>query len=102
MKKCLCGGPLAEGFEEREGVKLKGMRCRKCGEIYVPSSELVRFEILTGRRKAQLRKVRRIASSYVITLPTQVMKEDEIHENDYVLFEKTKAGRLIKVIHAHA
>jgi hypothetical protein len=101
MKKCaLCGEEGLEPYKEsREGVETKGWKCAACGETFFPSSEMLRWEVLTGRRKAFVRKVRAIGNSIVVTLPDKLVKEKGIHENDFVLFQSDKKGTLLKIIH---
>lgn len=66
MKECTCGGNLIKTSIERNGVRLYGMKCKKCDEIYFPSSEMMRYEILTGK-SSLVRKVKKSGDSIVVT-----------------------------------
>ena len=102
MERCvICKGKIIEGAELRDGVELKGWKCTKCGETYIPSGEVLRWEILTGRRKGYVRKIRTVGNSKVVTLPERLIAEAKIHINDLVLFEKMKDGILLRIIHPH-
>jgi hypothetical protein len=101
MERCvLCKGFLESYKEVSEGVEIKGWKCKKCHETFFPSSEMLRWEVLTGKRSQMARKVREIGNSVVITLPKKLVKEEGIHKNDYILFERTEKGMLMKVIHS--
>ncbi|MFH0986948.1 MAG: hypothetical protein V1911_02755 [Candidatus Micrarchaeota archaeon] len=52
MEKCaLCNGKLKIHEEKNEKALIKGMECAKCKETFFSSSEIVRWEKLTNRRK---------------------------------------------------
>ena len=103
MERCvLCKGKIVEGSEMRDGVKLKGWKCARCGETYIPSGEVIRWEILTGRRKGYVRKIRSVGNSKVVTLPERLIAEARIHIDDLVLFEKMKDGLFLRIIHPRA
>jgi hypothetical protein len=100
MEKCvLCGGFLESYKEVSEGVEIKGWKCKKCQETFFPSSEMLRWEVLTGRRSQMARKVRWIGNSMAVTLPKKLVEEEGIHKDDYILFEKTEKGMLMKIVH---
>lgn len=96
--KCLCGTMTKEFTETKEGVKIYGGKCPKCGEIYWSGGEMLRWEILTGRRKLS-RKVGIVGDSYVIRIPKKIVEESKIKLGDYALFEQAKNGILIKIVH---
>ncbi|MFQ6136192.1 MAG: AbrB/MazE/SpoVT family DNA-binding domain-containing protein [Candidatus Hydrothermarchaeales archaeon] len=99
MERCaLCKGGLEEYKETSEGVVIRGWKCNKCGETFFPSTEMLRWEVLTGRRADLARKVREIGNSVAVTLPKKLVKEEGIHKSDYILFERTEKGTMIKVI----
>lgn len=100
MERCvLCKGGLEDYKEISEGIEIKGWKCKKCGETFFPSTEMLRWEVLTGKRRDLVRKVREIGNSIIVTLPKKLVKEESIHKDDYILFERTKRGTLMKVIH---
>lgn len=103
MERCvLCKGELKSHKEVSEGVEIRGWKCKKCGEVFFPSSEMLRWEVLTGRRSDSARKVREIGNSVAVTLPKKLVKEESIHKEDYILFERTEKGMLMKVIHGES
>ena len=100
MKKCYkCGGDIKVSKCVKEGITLNCLRCPKCGEEYFTSSELVKFDILTGKRKL-VRKFGVLGDSTIIRFPTQVLKDFKIKPGDYGVFEKKPEGILIKPVHA--
>lgn len=102
MEKCvICGGMLGKHSEISEGVLIRGWKCKKCGEGFFPSTEMLRWEVLTGRRKKFARKVRCVGTSKVVTLPEEIIAKENIHESDFILFQKIKQGILLKIISCH-
>ncbi|MBI4214363.1 hypothetical protein HY546_00040 [archaeon] len=100
MKTCAaCGGLLARNSEVSKGFPIRGFRCRKCCETFWPASEMLRWEVLTGRRKTA-RKIGVLGDSLVVRIPRSIAK-DRAHEGDYALFEPSKEGFLIRIVHAH-
>lgn len=99
MKKCaICGGKLKEHAEVSDGFPIKGWKCLKCGETFFPSSEMVRWEVLTGRRK-NARKIGKIGDSLAVRIPRALAKSLGINAGDYAFFEKTKQGLLeVKIV----
>ncbi len=83
----------------KEGIKLDCLKCPKCGEEYFTSSELIKFDILTGRRK-MVRKFGVLGDSTIMRLPPQVVKNYEIKPGDFGIFEEVPEGILIKPVHA--
>jgi DNA-directed RNA polymerase subunit M/transcription elongation factor TFIIS len=52
MKTCYkCNADVKVAKCIKEEVELNCLKCPKCGEEYFTSSELVKFDMLTGRRK---------------------------------------------------
>ena len=101
MKKCaMCNGTLVSHFEVSESVRIAGFKCKSCGETFWPSSEMLRWEVLTGRRKTA-RKVGILGDSLVVRIPKSVAK-DVVREGDYALFEKAKEGFLVKIVHPNS
>ena len=100
MNECaLCKGKIEKNEEINEGVKIKGWRCKKCGETFFTSTEMLRWEVLTKKRKEKVRKVRKIGNSFVVTLPHSLVKEEKLSTDDSILFEKSKHGLIVKIIH---
>jgi len=100
MKNCYrCGSRIKAAKSIKEGVSLNCMRCPKCGEEYFTSSELIKFDIKTGRRKL-IRKFGVMGDSTIMRFPSQVLKDYKIKPGDYGLFENTPDGILIKPIHS--
>ncbi len=102
IKNCACGGKMADTAVERSGIKLKGLKCKKCGEIYFPSSEMMRYEILTGR-SSLVRKVRKSGDSMIVTVPKQIIEKFSVHEDDMIYFETGENNKeiTIRILHSH-
>lgn len=90
---------MEEAGSRMEGVKLKCLKCVKCGEELYSASEMLRYEVLTGKRKP-VRKITMLGSSMAVRLPKKLVEEVDIHEGDLAYFEKHPEGVLIKVVHA--
>lgn len=100
MKTCYkCGKNVKAAKCIKEGVELDCMKCPKCSEEYFTSTELIKFDIKTGKRKL-IRKFGVIGDSTVMRFPTQVLKEYNIKPGDYGVFEKRPEGILIKLVKA--
>ena len=99
MKTCYkCGVDVKKTSITKEGITLNCLKCPKCGEEYFTSSELIKYDILTGKR-AMVRKFGKLGSSQVIRVPPKIVKDCNIHEGDYGVFEKRSDGILIKLVH---
>jgi len=100
MERCvLCKGKLKEHREKKEEIEINGWKCSKCSETYFSSNEILRWEVLSGKRRDNVRKIRRVGNSLSVTFPNIFVKEDEIHDNDLAIFKKTKKGYLLQIIH---
>ena len=100
MKTCYkCGKNVKIAKCVKEGVTLDCLKCPKCGEEYFTSSELIKFDIKTGRRQL-VRKFGVLGDSVVMRFPTRVIKDFDIKPGDYGVFEKKPEGILIRPIHA--
>jgi len=100
MKTCYkCGTDVKAAKTIKEGVALDCLKCPKCGEEYFTSSELMKFDIKTGKRK-MVRKFGTLGDSMVVRFPSDVLKDYKIKPGDYGIFEKKPEGILIKPIHA--
>ena len=100
MKKChKCNSDVKMTKTRKEGIQLDCMKCPKCGEEYFTSSELIKFDIKTGRRK-MVRKFGTLGDSTIMRIPPDVVKEFSIKPGDYGIFEKKPEGILIRLVHA--
>ena len=100
MEKCYkCGTAVKVSKCIKEGISLNCLKCAECGEEYFTSSELIKFDIKTGRRKL-IRKFGIVGDSTVMRFPTKILDEFKIKPGDYGIFEKKPEGILIKPVHA--
>lgn len=100
MKTCYkCGTAVKVAKCVKEGVTLNCLKCFKCGEEYFTSSELIKFDIKTGKRKL-IRKFGILGDSTIMRFPNQVLNDFNIKPGDYGVFEKRSEGILIKPIHS--
>ena len=100
MKTCYkCKSRVKAATCLKEGVTLNCLRCSQCGEEYFTSSELIKFDILTGKRKL-VRKFGILGDSTVMRLPPKIVQHYKIKAGDYALFEEKADGILIKPVHA--
>ena len=100
MKICYkCGTGVKVAKCVKEGVSLNCLKCPKCGEEYFTSSELIKFDILTGKRKL-VRKFGTLGDSTIMRFPPRLLKDYKIKAGDYGVFEERPEGILIKPIHA--
>jgi len=83
----------------KEGVNLNCLKCPKCGEEYFTSSELVKFDIKTGKRKL-IRKFGILGDSTFMRFPPALLEAYKIRPGDYGVFEEKPGGIFIKPIHA--
>jgi hypothetical protein len=97
MKCYACNGPVVAHTSVKEEVTLHGQRCAKCGEVFYRSSEILKFEALTGRTK-RYRKFGRLGASTIIRFPDDVLEKFHIKEGDLGLFEIRKEGILIRPV----
>jgi len=81
----ICESSLEETTVIRKGIKLHGFKCNKCGEVVFPSSEVFRYEILSGKRN--VREVRKVGNSIVIGIPKNLAKNIGIKPGDLAYFE---------------
>jgi hypothetical protein len=100
MKTCFkCGTNVKAAKCIKEGVSLNCLKCPKCDEEYFTSSELIKFDIMTGRRK-MIRKFGLLGDSMIMRFPSKVLKDYEIKPGDYGVLEERPDGILIKPVHA--
>ena len=99
IKNCYkCGSNVKIAKCIKEGITLNCLKCPKCGEEYFTSSELMKFDILTGRRKL-VRKFGILGDSIIMRFPQKMLNEFKVKPGDYGIFEKKSEGILIKPIH---
>ena len=98
MKKCMCGGALKETVIEKNGVKLRVQKCGSCSEIYIPGSEMLRYDIIKGK-SALSRKIRRSGDSLIVTVPKQIVEQFNVHDGDMIAFEPAKDEIKVKIVH---
>ena len=100
MKTCYrCNTQVKTATAVKEGIKLDCMRCPKCGEEYFTSSELIKFDIKTGRR-TMIRKFGNLGDSTVMRIPPKIIKDYKIKPGDYGVFEERPDGILIRPVKA--
>ena len=93
-----CGARLKQAKVKMEGVELKCLRCQECGEELFTAGEMLRYEVLTGKRPA--RKFFTAGNSVAIRIPASIVKKKEIRPGkDLAVFDVMPKGLLIKVIH---
>ena len=98
MAKCVCGGKLSHTSIEKNGVKLKVQKCSKCGEIYIPGSEMLKYDIIKGR-SSMVRKIRKSGDSLIVTVPKQIVEKFNVHDGDVIAFEHHEKEIKLKIIH---
>lgn len=86
--------------ETKDNVDIHGFQCAKCGETFFSASEILRWEVLSGRRKENVRKIRKVGNSVTVTLPNKLVEEDDVKNDDYAIFLKTRDGYMIRIVHA--
>jgi hypothetical protein len=100
MKKCYkCNSEVKVSKCVKEGITLNCLKCPKCGEEYFTSSELIKFDILTGKKEL-IRKFGVLGDSTIIRIPNKVLKDYKINPEDYGIFEERPDGILIKPMSA--
>lgn len=99
LKSCpVCKGRVKKMVEERNGVELAGYKCEKCDEVFFPSGEIVRYEILSGKRKP-VRKIGKVGNSIIIRIPSNIAHEFGIKKGSIAYFEKKGHEIDIKILH---
>lgn len=99
LRSCpICKGNIKKIVEERKGVKLAGYKCEKCDETFYPSGEIVRYEILSGKRKP-VRKIGKVGNSIIIRIPSSIANEFGIKKGSVAYFEKKGHEVDIKILH---
>lgn len=94
----ICGSEMKQTKTKIEGIQLKCLRCQECGEELFTAGEMLKYEVLSGKRPA--RKFFTAGNSVAIRIPTNIVKKEGIHAGkDLAVFDITPKGVLIKVIH---
>lgn len=97
-KKCYkCNVEVKESKTVKDNITLNCLKCPKCNEEFFTSSELIKYDILTGKRK-MIRKFGIVGVSPVIRLPEEIIHDYNIEPGDYGLFEKRTEGFLVKLV----
>jgi hypothetical protein len=100
MKTCyFCKSDVKISKCVKERVSLNCLKCPKCGEEYFTSNELIKFQVLTGRR-SMVRKFGSLGDSTIMRFPPKVLKHYNISPGDYAVFEERPDGILIKPVRA--
>ena len=100
MQQCYkCNSDVIVATCLKEGIELECLRCLKCSEEYFTSSQLVKFDILTGRRK-MIRKFGELGDSTIMRFPQEILSHYAIKPGDYGVFEQKPEGILIRPVHA--
>ena len=100
MKTCYkCNAEVKISKCIKEGIELNCLKCPKCGEEYFTSTELIKFDVLTGRRK-MVRRFGILGDSTIMRFPPKVVKDFGIKPGDFGIFEEVLEGILIKPLHA--
>ena len=98
LKTCpLCKGKLKKVTETRRNIALAGYKCGKCDEIFFSSGEIVKYEILTGKRET-VRTVGKVGNSIIIRIPSKLATEFGIRKGDLAYFEKKGHEVDIKIL----
>jgi len=98
MAQCICGGSLSPATIVKNGVKMKVQKCERCGEIYIPGSEMLRYDIIKGK-SSMVRKIRKSGDSLIVTVPKQLVEKFHVHDGDVVAFEPHEKEIRLKIVH---
>ncbi|MBI2173452.1 MAG: hypothetical protein HYT73_04595 [Candidatus Aenigmarchaeota archaeon] len=98
LVKCACGGSLGDTIIEKNRVKMKAQKCGKCGEVYIPGSEMLKYDMIKGKSSI-VRKVRKSGDSMVVTVPKQIIEKFNVHDGDVIAFEPHGKEIKIKIVH---
>ena len=102
IRKCYkCNIDVKKKYVVKDGIKLYCLKCPRCGEEYFTSSELMKYDILTGKRK-MARKFGTLGESSIVRIPEKVIKAYNIKPGDFAYFEELPQGILIKPVQAKA
>ncbi len=94
----LCGAKMKQMKTRMEDVELKSLKCTKCGEELYPAGEMLKYEVLTGKRPA--RKFFTAGNSIAIRIPANIVKKEKIQpDKDLAVFDIKPKGLLIRIIH---
>lgn len=82
-----CKKTMKKGKVTLKNIVLEGWIC-ECGEKIVPSKEVVKYEVLTGRRRSDIRTVTKMGNSLVVSIPKEYLKPLHIHRGSKLVFVK--------------
>lgn len=91
----VCGRKMVECNIDFRGVQLRGWKC-KCGEEVFPFEEVLRYEVIKGRRNSDIRSVTKMGNSLVVSIPTEYAKQMNIKKGSKLLF--FKAANFLKLM----
>ena len=94
-----CEAKVKAATVNKEGVRLRCLRCPKCGEEYFTSSELIKYDILKGKRSL-VRKFGQLGDSVIMRVAQKILKDLGVKPGDYGVFEERKDGIFIKTYSA--
>lgn len=97
MTKCVCGGEIRNTTIVKNGVKMKVQKCGKCGEIYIPGSEMLKYDIIKGK-SSMARKIRKSGDSLIVTVPKQIVEKFNVHDGDIMAFESDEKEIKLKIV----
>ena len=83
----VCGRKMVECDIDFRGVALRGWRC-KCGEALITLEEVIRYEVITGRRNSYVRTVTAMGNSLVVSIPREYVKQMHIKKGSKMIFFK--------------
>lgn len=96
--KCVCGGATRDTTIVKNGVKMAVQKCSKCGEIYIPGSEMLRYDIIKGKN-SMVRKIRKSGDSLIVTVPKQIVDKFQVQDGDVIAFEPGDKEIKLKIVH---
>jgi hypothetical protein len=98
LKRCPnCNTPLTEQVVMKDSIDIECLKCPKCDEEFYSSKELLRYEILSGKRK-DVRKIGSLGNSTIVRIPTKILTDAGINKGDIIMFEKKNDDIIIKKI----
>lgn len=98
MTKCVCGGKTRDTTIIKNSVKMRVQKCNKCMEIYIPGSEMLKYDIIKGK-SSMARKIRKSGDSMVVTVPKQIVEKFNVHDGDVIAFEPGEKEIKLKIVH---
>ena len=81
----------------KKGIKLNCLKCPKCKEEFFTSEELIKYDLIRGK-KSILRRFGILGDSMIIRVPPKIIEEAKIEPGDYAEFEMKNGKILVKTI----